>query len=318
MGDIDDYTMNWWEDNNTNLTSANPVPKSGEPIYITDLNKYVIGDGSTAYNSLKKMSILEFQPFMDSLLESATLATMQTTLQIIHPTYYSYDLSGGSDTHTLPDATVFLEEVTINWTGGTFGVDYLTINTYLSQTIDGTSSYIGEGDNRIVLISDGSNWHIKNIFRPLRLKMQHQESAGTDGGNSTGGSWQTRDLNTTVEINIPGASHDTVNDDFDLPAGTYTVKTKSMYFATGHVSTRIYNTSDSNEVAHAVNEYAQSAEQVGAQSEIVETKFTITATKTFELQYRVSSSRAGNGLGIDNNFSGETQIYADVVIEKIA
>ena len=58
------------------------------------------------------------------------------------------------------------------------------------------------------------------VFTGQVLRVQHTETAGTQGGDSTTGAWNKRKLNTQAENSISGASHNTGTYVITLPAGS--------------------------------------------------------------------------------------------------
>lgn len=144
------------------------------------------------------------------------------------------------------------------------------------------------------------------------VHLQDQKSAGTDGGGSTGGSWQTRTLNTKV---TDVASICTLSgNQFTLPAGMYQIQAYMDFRNVGQAVGRIQNITDSTTAIRGMNA-ASGAASVGQQSSL-HGFVTITGTKTFELQYYCTNTTATTGLGAASG-SSTTEVYANVVIRKI-
>jgi len=140
------------------------------------------------------------------------------------------------------------------------------------------------------------------------------QSAGTNGGTATSGSFIKIGLNTTVVNGI--ASCTLTSGVISLPAGTYTVQASNPFCGVNDCKIKFYNTSDSADVI-----IGTSGSQSGTATQTIRTEllgvFTSAATKNYELQYRVSATLASYGLGINNSFS-VAENYALITITKTA
>lgn len=138
-----------------------------------------------------------------------------------------------------------------------------------------------------------------------------EKSALVAGGTFTSGAWRTRDLNTVVadEIGITLSSNQ-----FTLPAGTYRFSGKAMArLVNGHAA-RLQNITDATTVLRGGNVLDATGGVGSAYMAHVDGKFTITASKTFELQHRCITTRATDGFGSTLNFGNE--IFASIELEK--
>ena len=140
------------------------------------------------------------------------------------------------------------------------------------------------------------------------------QATNTAGGTSTSGAWTKRVLNTTLINNIGATLTTSV---IALVAGTYAVEAISPFMAAGTVQIRLRNTTDGTTTIQGVNNYLAAAAFVGGYAEL-NGSFTITGTKNFELQYYVQSGRASNGLGLELNATGVSEIYSLIKIQRIA
>lgn len=148
-------------------------------------------------------------------------------------------------------------------------------------------------------LSNSANW-------------QHQETANTDGGTATSGSYEKRPLNTELYNNISGASIS--SSVVTLPAGTYILDGYAAFYATGRSRLRWQNTSDSTTTLVSVNiDVAGITGEVATISGI----FTIAAQKNFELQSRVQTTVSGNGFGDAAFGFSTTECYASITVTKI-
>jgi len=123
----------------TTLTSDNRILELGQRVFVTGItdalgNGEKIGDGSTAYTSLK------WQRY--ELIKSI-------------------DLTSGNSTYTLPEILGGPQKVSIYWTNG--GTYKLTLAVTDGATVGGetAATWEGEGNGHIELESDGSNWQVR-------------------------------------------------------------------------------------------------------------------------------------------------------------
>jgi hypothetical protein len=91
-----------------------------------------------------------------------------------------------------------------------------------------------------------------------------------------------------------------------LAAGTYRLRGSAPAFAVGGHQARWQNVSDGVTVLIGSVEYADTVQT----RSIVAGRFTISASKTFELQHRCETTRATDGFGVAGNF--DTEVYAEV------
>jgi hypothetical protein len=137
------------------------------------------------------------------------------------------------------------------------------------------------------------------------------QSSTTAGGSSSTGSFIKRTLNTTLINTITGCT--LTSSVIALPAGTYEITANSVTINPASSQIKLRNTTDSTDTIFGITEY-QSA---GTATNPLTGSFTITGTKNFEIQYRVSSAAAGDGLGIPASF-GTSNCYTNVTIRKVA
>jgi hypothetical protein len=143
---------------------------------------------------------------------------------------------------------------------------------------------------------------------------QDQKADGTAGGGSTTGSWQTRVLNTSVFNNITGASLAS-NQVTLATAGTYVFYGVGAFFSRQGAH-RIRNVSDNTTVATGPSGDAATS-GLGFTTTVLGVA-TIASSKTFQLQYSVDAARATDGLGQAAAWTGEVEVYASLLIVRIA
>jgi hypothetical protein len=140
-----------------------------------------------------------------------------------------------------------------------------------------------------------------------------EKSAGVDGGTFTSGAYRTRDLNTTVFNNITSCSLS--SNQISLPAGTYIVNAQAPAFITAQAKTRLRNITDGTTTILGAGTYSSTTSD-SQQPSILMGVFTISGTKTFELQHRCVTTKADNGFGVANSFS-DNNVYAQISIIRV-
>lgn len=154
------------------------------------------------------------------------------------------------------------------------------------------------------------------------LVVREQHTSGTTGGALTESNWTTYAINTTQYNNISGAS--VASNQITLPAGTYKV---SGY---GGASTTFNTTTKSNNFKPRLRNITDGSTALvggggrpsgysGTLSDEMQMPIggviTLASPKTFELQcYANSGGNANTGRPIA---SGEVEVYAELVIEKV-
>lgn len=168
--------------------------------------------------------------------------------------------------------------------------------------------YIGERKGSLSATASVASVFIKDV-----------KGAGVGGGNFNNNAWRTRDLNT---LENPDAYTwvSLSSNQFTLSSGTYIVEAEApANIVDGHVA-RLWNATDSTEVAIGSVEYTGSGSTVSTKSKIVK-QFTITANKTFEIQHNCQTTNAsGTGFGTGANFTPAitNNVFTQVKITRIA
>tara|TARA_B100000519_G_scaffold76818_1_gene66272 strand:+ start:79 stop:744 length:666 start_codon:yes stop_codon:yes gene_type:complete len=152
------------------------------------------------------------------------------------------------------------------------------------------------------------------IFESQLLHVRDEKSAGTDGGSSTGGSVQTRDLNTIVTNEITGASLG--SNQITLPSGTYYIEAYTHGYACNKHRLFLYNTTDSSYTILGSTSYARTSNAHQTITKLVG-RFTISAQKVFDLRQYFSSSQSGSGYGVSEDAS-RTEYYTNAQIWKVS
>ncbi len=145
------------------------------------------------------------------------------------------------------------------------------------------------------------------------LIVQDEKTAGVAGGTFTSGAWQTRDLNTTENNGITGASLS--SNQIVLPAGTYECRISAPGLRCDNHKARLQNITDGTTIKLGTAEISASGSIYVTRSHIVG-HFTLAASKTLEVQHRCTATRATDGFG---GFMGvEAEIYTTAYFRKVA
>ena len=144
--------------------------------------------------------------------------------------------------------------------------------------------------------------------------LQHQESTGTHGGDFLNNAWRTRPLNTIAAD--PNSIVTLANDEFTLGAGTYHITGKAPALGVDYHRLRLYNVTDAEEVSTSMN--VRSSGSTDFDPAIVEAVTTITESKAFKLEHYSFGTNTVDGFGQALSLGGSNEVYANVVIRKIA
>ena len=145
------------------------------------------------------------------------------------------------------------------------------------------------------------------------LHVRDEKPSGTSGGTFTAGTWLTRTLNTVKTNEITGASLS--SNQFTLPAGTYYLEATAPVRGVHSNQLRLRNITDATDTLIGSTSFAQEDDDSHGNFAHLKGKFTISATKVFELQHRGNDSRASDGLGVGSNF-GTPAVFAEVLVWK--
>lgn len=155
--------------------------------------------------------------------------------------------------------------------------------------------------------------NVSQPYAPRVAYLKDLKSSGSAGGTATSGSYLTRVLN-TVEGDQSFVSLS--SNQFTLQPGTYNVEAAAPFYDSNSSKIKIRNITDSSDVVLGSTTFSGiSSDNAMVESTLFGT-FSISSTKTFELQYRVQTTRATDGLGIASSF-GDSEVYAQVKLTKV-
>jgi hypothetical protein len=185
---------------------------------------------------------------------------------------------------------------------------YATAADTLQRLAKGTSGYR--------LAQGGSNapaW-AADIFGGQLFHAREEQTSGTDAGGFTSGSFVKRVLNQTKTNEVSSASLS--NSVISLPAGTYYCEASAPGYRVSNHQLKLRNTTDSADLL--IGQSARSDNDVDAMTlASVSGRFTLSGTKSIELQHRCQDTKTTNGLGIAGGF-GVVEVYADIKIWRVA
>ncbi len=141
--------------------------------------------------------------------------------------------------------------------------------------------------------------------------IRDEKPQNTQSGDFVAGVPRTRDLNVKVidEIGIT-----LVANQFTLPAGTYRFSASAPAHRAGRHQVTLENVSDATTMAVGESSFSSTDESVATTSRI-KGQFTITASKTFELQHQCRVTQLANGFGVEGDFNVE--VYASIELIKL-
>lgn len=146
------------------------------------------------------------------------------------------------------------------------------------------------------------------------LVVANRQADGVAGGTATSGSYLTYPLNTSVQNDISGAS--LAANQIVLPAGTYDFMAVAPFFDTGRARLRLRNITAGATIAAAGPTIDANTADATQTLAMVFGRFTLAASATLELQYRVQTTNAADGLGLAATFA-ETEQYGAIKITKV-
>jgi hypothetical protein len=146
--------------------------------------------------------------------------------------------------------------------------------------------------------------------------LEHQLTAGTHGGSATAGVWTNRVLNTEVS---DADSIVTLSSNLFTPvAGTYLVRARAAFYDTDATRLRIYNDTAGSTAVLGLKDRMSTVNSATGLMAVVEGVFTANGTDAFSLDYRCTTGTATYGLGFFGTNDGDVEVFAQVVLTKIA
>lgn len=149
------------------------------------------------------------------------------------------------------------------------------------------------------------------------IVVEHRRAQGTDGGDFLSGADRTVPL--TDLVRDDGGHASLASNQITLAAGTYEiVEAWTVGHSVGMWRAWFYNVTDSAIVQMGSSERANATGSHTTHSLIAGETFTITASTAFELRARCDTGSAGNGFGKATNLKSNDEVYARVILRKLA
>ena len=172
----------------------------------------------------------------------------------------------------------------------------------------------GTKDATTFLRGDNTFASAQGKFESQLLHVRDEKSAGTQGGSSSATTDNVRVINTVVTNEITDASLG--SNRITLPSGTYYIDAEAHAFKSDINRLILYNHSDSSIVILGTAIYADfNYSSVG--HSFLTGRFTISASKNFEIRHYTGRAIATNGFGVSAGDS-RTEVYFDAKIWKVA
>jgi len=146
------------------------------------------------------------------------------------------------------------------------------------------------------------------------IELRDEKAAGTNGGGFTSGAWQKRDLNT--EHADTGGHASLASSQITLAAGTYVADIVCPAGVVDNHQARLYNVTDTATTLVGTSMFCGTGASQYTQSQITG-RFTIAASRTFEVQHRCQTTNATDGYGNACNF-GEVEVYTVARFWKVS
>lgn len=239
------------------------------------------------------------------------------------------DSASGDITLTLPAASSATRRIHIRKidTSG----NKVVIDPNGGDNLDGSSSNLelwGVNEGLIIAADTAVNsWHVTaHSFQQVAI-LRHARTNTTDAGTPTASTYTTQPLNdqvlgttdgTWITMGTPtvDATYLSGNrvDDFTLEKGSYWVTIRQFFSRADSGRIRLRNTTDSSTPVLGTNTRTRNTDDSSDWSQGTNV-FTISAQKTFELQYYLVNAQL-NALGQSVN-SGDAEVYAEIIIQRV-
>jgi hypothetical protein len=145
-------------------------------------------------------------------------------------------------------------------------------------------------------------------------RIEDQKSSGTSGGGLTASTWNQRTLN-TIASDASSIVSSLTSNQFTLAAGTYTIAARAPAYQVNRHRIRLRNVTDSTTTQEGINAYGSATAVLIAE---LRAQFTISGSKTFEIDHNCETTNSSNGAGVDNGsvFTVDHERYTVVEIWK--
>lgn len=146
-----------------------------------------------------------------------------------------------------------------------------------------------------------------------------RKSDGTNGGTCTPGSWEQRDLNTIVSDTLVGTTLSVSSDQFTIdPGGSekeYLIEWSAPCYKGDQHQARLYNVTDASVECLGSSAFSKNSNNGHEQSHGT-VVVTLSASKTFRIEHRVTASQSTSGYGAAAGL-GNDETYTIVNIVRV-
>lgn len=275
---------------NTNSFSAR-IDNDGVSCTIVSENINIINGASCTRNGTGDC-VCDFNNGVFSVTPTGQVVAVDTNTK--HATFQSLSASS-------------FRVISVNELGAAVDTDFL-----VSFSKQGTD-FVTESDRTVIF--NGSLY-------PPSCYLKDVRSAGTNGGTAAT-SYDSRVLNTAsgdcTFLTQSGGSTGTdgTAPNFTLTGGKYEIDCKSPYLQSGYCKSKLVNTSDSIDTIFGTVVFSDDTATEALVYSHLEGPFTITASKTFQLQYECTTGTATIGLGATSGALVDVEVYSQCKITKL-
>ena len=135
----------------------------------------------------------------------------------------------------------------------------------------------------------------------------------TDGGGTTGQTWDTRDLNTEVD---PDSIVTLSANQFTPNSGTYIIMVAAPGYSAGDSILRLYNVTQTSVTVYGANQQAVDNNNYSMKTAHLQTIFTANGTDAYRIEHYNHQIQATNGLGKAVS-DGASEVYTMVLLIKV-
>lgn len=165
-------------------------------------------------------------------------------------------------------------------------------------------------------LADGVSGYVAAPY----IKVQDQKANPSDGGTFTSGAWQKRDLNTIV--NDAAGLVSLASNQITLPAGKYWVSITAPVYEVQLHQLRLQNVTDAVTLVLGQTAWAGSNPAISDSHATCVGQFTLSGTKTLEVQHYCQTTKASVGFGVGPSgslagaFAGGPDVYTVAEFRK--
>jgi hypothetical protein len=142
------------------------------------------------------------------------------------------------------------------------------------------------------------------------------KSTGTPGGSSVAASWIPRNLNViAIDSTVNWCTLGT-GGQFTLKTGKYLITASAVGVGVGSHQLRLKNVTDVT-YSYGMSSLSSSLYPSNSGLATFATYISVGAQRTFALEHYFEQTFTNFGMGVPTNVSGNTEIYATVVIQRV-